>query len=263
MANMCELIDRLFKSAGHKYLSIGRVAYYHSDEKRNSIKFTASDVKELLAYVIENSFVVFAGKLFHQRKGLPMGSPSAPIIADLVLSNLEFRFLTEKRNRSIAERLKFTMRYVDDILSLGSEALREAAPLIYPDSLPLNFDDTSSGVGHFLDLNINTHSGQYTVFDKRREFPFEVIRFPEKSSNQPLQSGLKVYFGQLLRMAERTNSREEFAKNAAFVTETMMTRGFTLKEVEDTARKVFARYPLAFRRSDVTTESSLLELIKP
>ena len=189
-----------------------------------------------------------------------MGSPSAPVIADLVLSHLEFKFMTNPRNRGLAERLKYTRRYVDDILSLGSEALKEAAPLIYPDSLPLNFDDTSEGIGHFLDLNINAHTGEYTVFDKRREFSFEVIRFPERNSNQPLKTGLNVLFGQLLRMAKLTNNKAELTKNIRFIAETMRKRGFELKEMIDVGEKVFKRYPLIFRRFNIQSKDALTAL---
>ncbi len=248
--HMHELIDKMFQNNGAKYLALGgSKTYYHSDENRNLKRsYTSTKLKNMVDYVVDNSYVVFAGVLFHQIKGLPMGSASGPVIADLVLSHMEFKFLSQGDNKKDAIRLKHTVRYLDDICSMGSNALIEVAHKIYPPSLPLNFDDTTEGKGHFLDLHIDATTLNYGIYDKRRDFPFKVNRFPDRASNQPEHMGLNVYYSQLLRFARLTRDPEDFHRNVQFLDSALQEKGFDYNEVERKKIQVARRYKPLFNR---------------
>ena len=51
----------------------------HSDSKS---KYTEEDVIKMLEFLVDNIFVVFAGKVFQQIIGIPMGTNCAPLLAD-------------------------------------------------------------------------------------------------------------------------------------------------------------------------------------
>ena len=170
ITKMSEMVAICFKNAKQKYISVGNKAYYHSDEKRGGKKYSQLDVVDMVKVITEHSYVRFAGRLFRQTKGISMGASCSPVIADLVLSKLEFDFLTRPENYEYAKRLKLTCRYIDDILSVGTDALRVCHDRIYPPSLPLNFDSNITGNAHFLDLDIDTQNGNRTVFDKKKNF---------------------------------------------------------------------------------------------
>ena len=59
----------------YKYLVLGREGPYfvreHSDSKS---KFTEEDIIRMLEFLVDNIFVVFAGKVFQQIIGIPMGT---------------------------------------------------------------------------------------------------------------------------------------------------------------------------------------------
>jgi len=66
--------------------------------------------------ILSSSFFVFNNKIYRQTFGIPMGSPLSPIIANIVLQDLE-----EKALQTINCDIPFYYRYVDDILLSAPE----------------------------------------------------------------------------------------------------------------------------------------------
>jgi len=65
-----------------------------------------------LDFVLNSAYFTFNGQQFFKQKfGTPMGSPLSPIIANLVMENLEVNAL---KKTSIS--IPFYFRYVDDIV---------------------------------------------------------------------------------------------------------------------------------------------------
>ena len=46
-------------------------------------------------FLIDNIFVSFGGKVFRQVIGIPMGTNSAPLLADLFLHTYEYEFIVK------------------------------------------------------------------------------------------------------------------------------------------------------------------------
>ena len=62
----------------------------HSDAKN---KYTEEDIIKMLEFLVDNIFVVFAGKVFQQIVGIPMGTNCAPLLADIFLYSYEAEFI--------------------------------------------------------------------------------------------------------------------------------------------------------------------------
>ena len=71
---MTAMIKKLFQHAKHKYIAIGKRAYYHSEEKRKDRSLTEEQTIQLMQFLVKNSYVRYGGKLFHQKSGIPMGA---------------------------------------------------------------------------------------------------------------------------------------------------------------------------------------------
>ena len=188
-----------------------------------------------------------------------MGANSSPLLADLCLSYMEFKFLMA--NRDIARSLQHTVRYIDDVATFGTERMKDHFKDIYPQSLPLSFDDTSTGVGHYLDLNIDRNTGSVELYDKRRDFDFGVIRFPEKCSNQPARMGLNVLFAQAIRIARICSDRGNFLTNMSILVDTIRDRGYNRAEISGTLRKVRSKYAALFGRHGIRRDSDWIVAI--
>ena len=77
----------------------------------------------MLEFLVDNIFVVFGGKIFHQIVGIPMGTNCAPLPADIFLYSYEaefIQFLLSAGKNKLASQFNFTYRYIDDILSINN-----------------------------------------------------------------------------------------------------------------------------------------------
>ena len=75
-----------------------------------------------LPIFVNNILVVFAGKVFQQKVGNPMGTDCAPLLADIFLFSYKAEFiysllLTDKKQ--MASRFYFTYKYISDVLSIN------------------------------------------------------------------------------------------------------------------------------------------------
>lgn len=69
-------------------------------------------LERILNFVLKNGYVQFDGKIFVQHKGLAMGTPSAPILANITLAMNE-RQLLEKYSQIYLSR-----RYIEDVFCI-------------------------------------------------------------------------------------------------------------------------------------------------
>ena len=73
-----------------QYVVIGyKDTYFVRDHSDAPEKYSETDVIKMLEYLIDNIFVEFGGRIFHQTIGIPMGTPCAPLLADLFLYSYE------------------------------------------------------------------------------------------------------------------------------------------------------------------------------
>ena len=77
-----------------------------------------------------------------------MGGNCSPLIADLYLSFLEFTYMSSimKTDYTLAKKLSFNSRYIDDIITPNVTNFLKIANNIYPAELPL--EQTNSNKLH-------------------------------------------------------------------------------------------------------------------
>ena len=66
------------------------VAAFHSE---GDVLYSEDDIIKMLEFLVDNIFVVFAGKVFQQTVGIPMGTNCAPLLADIFLYSYEADFI--------------------------------------------------------------------------------------------------------------------------------------------------------------------------
>ena len=95
-----------------KYVESGTLDYRllkeHSDSKN---KYSEDDIIKMLEFLVDNIFVVFAGKVFQQTVGIPMGRNCAPLLADIFLYSYEADFiqsLLSTGKKHLASRFNLT-----------------------------------------------------------------------------------------------------------------------------------------------------------
>ena len=89
----------------------------------------------MLEFLVDNIFVVFAGKVFQQIIGIPMGTNRAPLLADIFLYSYEAEFiqsLLSTDRKRLASQFNFIYRYIDDVLSINNPDFENYLGQMYP-----------------------------------------------------------------------------------------------------------------------------------
>ena len=191
----------IFKNGNrrYKYLVLGHEETYfvkeHSDSKS---KYSEDDIIKMLEFRVDNIFVVFAGKVFQQTVGIPMGTNCAPLLADIFLYSHETDFiqsLLSTGKKHLASRFNLTYRYIDDVLSINNPEFENYLGQIYPAELEIKDTTESTTSASYLDLLLSIgRDGQLhtSIYDKRDNFNFHITNFPFLSSNIPLSPCLSL-----------------------------------------------------------------------
>ena len=144
-------------------------------------------------------YVRFGSSVFRQVIGIPMGTNSAPLLADLFLHTFEYDFMVKTMKQDITKAIQFsnTFRYIDDLFSINNVNFGNCISAIYPSELELKDTSTSSTEVCYLDTNIKTGNVttpfRISIYDKRDYFAFRIINFPHMDSNIPANPVYSVW----------------------------------------------------------------------
>ena len=196
---------------------------------RNKI-ITISKVQfvNLLKLCVKNNYVLFNNRLYRQKIGIPMGSNFSPNMANLYLHFYEQKFL----NRNTPEgrnRYKNTYRFIDDLLSVNNRDILFDIRAIYPRFLEIkNTNNDPYKTCSFLDIDIKVTDNKFLtkVYDKRRDYNFEILGLPAFLSNIPYNMTYGVICSQFSRFANICMVEQDFINNCQLVINKTLSNGF-------------------------------------
>ena len=188
--------------------------------------------------------------VYRQWIGIPiaMGTDCAPFLANLYLFALEYKYvqkLLNSKDKQLAYAFNNTSRYIDDLLTINKKGLLDTHKFaIYPPSLTLNKENSSDHHTHFLDLNLtlNDNRIKLSLYDKRDDFPFEVISFPDLSGNISFSHSHGIIIGQLRRYAKACDHYSHFRNRARLVTTKLLNQGFDKSRLSSKITTFYSRY---------------------
>ena len=125
--------------------------------------------------------------------------------------------LLRDKNKKLAVSFNLTYRYIDDVLSINNHNFHNYVHLIYPDDLEIKDTTESDRCASYLDILLNIDSNgrlTTTLYDKRDDFGFAMVKFPFLCSNVPLSPAYGVHFSQLIRYASACHAYDDFLKRA-------------------------------------------------
>jgi len=104
--------------------------------------------------------------------------------------------------------------------------------------------DTASSAS-FLDLYLEfDDSGQLStiIYDKRDDFNFKIINFPNMCSNIPASPGYGVYISQLIRYARASSYYSDFLKRPVYLINRLLDQGYEKIRLIRSLKKFIFRY---------------------
>ena len=181
---------------------------------------------ELLTIVLDETYVQFAGCVFRQVCGVPMGGNASPLMADLTLSMMEFEFA--KNEPATNRDIEYWKRYIDDILIANYHRFMEVASTVYASELVLERTNETFEAAPFLDLALDV-SNQLTisVYNKTDDFSFKVLRYCFADSNVHTNVGLGTFYSQLVRFARISNKVCDFERRVLQIFTEFIEHGFS------------------------------------
>ena len=117
-----------------------------------------TSINFLSIYISVILIFIFGSSVFRQVIGLPMGTNSAPLLADLFLHTFEYDFMVKTMKQDITEAIQFsnTFRYIDDLFSVNNVDFGNYISAIYPSEFKLKDTSKSSTEVCYPDTNIKT-----------------------------------------------------------------------------------------------------------
>ena len=126
-----------------------------------------------------------------------------------------------------AMKYRHATRFIDDQCHINdSGEFGKSFLSIYPPDLDLKCEHNGNHAT-FLDLDISIADGLfiYKLFDKRDNFPFHIIRMPDRSSNIPSYVFYGRIMSEFIRISRTTLLFTDFLPKAKKLTQRMVTQG--------------------------------------
>ena len=244
---LLSVLDKAFKGGTCQYIKISGAEAKFDKGKNKGISFTKQECAQMIEYIINNAYFCFGTRVYQQIVGIPMGTDPAPYIANLYLHFYESKWMEElaKTNFTAARRsYSHTRRFIDDLCALNNgDEIKGNWKNIYPKELILNLENESDTKATFLDLDIEIKNNQYVtkIFDKRDQFKFDIISYPDLTGNIPEKQAYGVCIGQVIRIARNTTLFSDFVNRVRTLLQKLQHKGYK-KQLHKTLLKCFQRY---------------------
>ena len=201
------------------------------------------DLIKHVNFIIDNSYIKFDDKCYRQIIDIPMGTNCAPHVANIFLHVFEYEFIDDLilvDNTVLASKLKTMFRYQDDLIvfedrHVNGNAFSDNIHNIYPPEMELKSTNLAQNTCTYLDLRISIYQGRYNYksYDKRNDFPFDVINFPYKNSNIPTNPAYGVFTSQLVRLCRINKTANYFQKDTLKLVKKIVKQGFDPRKLKE------------------------------
>ena len=242
-----DLLERVFSTRGKSFIATNNYHTFWTNDRKSS-KYSYFSCRELcraIDFLINNIYVRFGNTVFRQVIGIPMGTNSAPLLADLFLHTFEYDFMlkTMKQDMSKAVTFSNTFRYIDDLFSVNNANFGNCVQEIYPSELELKNTTVAENEVCYLDTKIiqgdDNTPYRISVYDKRDDFSFRIVNFPHMDSNIPAKPAYGVYISQLVRYARICTSKLDFIDRLRSLSSRLHHQGFNTTALLKSFNKFF------------------------
>ena len=123
-------------------------------------------------------------------------------------------------------------RYQDDCIVFNDEDyfLRNING-IYPREMVLKETNVTDTMCNYLDITIQCVGNKilYKSYDKRHDFNFDVINYPDLAGNIPSCQSYGVFVSQIIRFCEINCFYDGFLEETKRLVDNLLVRGFDIK----------------------------------
>ena len=143
-----------------------------------------------------------------------MGTNCAPLVAVLFSYCYERDLMDSLNHDNQADVIKAynsTFRYLDDFLNIDNPYFEGMVNQIYPPKLQLNKAQNHRNRSPLFGLkSISNVFVSSKIYDKRDDFNFDIVNFPDLDGDVPRRASYGIYISQLISFARVCNHVADF-----------------------------------------------------
>ena len=200
----------------------------------------------MIEFLVDNIFVVFAGKVFQQIIGISMGTNWAPLLADIFLYSYEAAFiqsLLSAGKKRLASKFNLTQRNMQNLCPLITQTLR----IISVRCIPLSLRSKTLRIATLLLPTWICYCQSVGTVNFKLPFTTNVtisisilqtFRFWVATSSP----AYGVFISQLIRYARTCSSYECFILRAMWISNKLFGHGYVKERLKSSLRKFCDRY---------------------
>ena len=131
------------------------------------------------------------------------------------------------------------------VLSINNSRFAEFLALIYPPELEVKETTDTASSASFLDIYLEfDDSGKIsaTIFDKRDDFNFKIINFPNMCNNIPASPAYGVYISHLIHYETASSNYSDFLKRHLHMRNRLLDQGYKKIRLIRSLKKFIFRY---------------------
>lgn len=166
------------------------------------------------------------------------------------LKKLKKEARTNEQMEKLAKHFRHTYRLIDDLLFTNCENLDQYLPTLY-DTTSVELSETTPEKkkggpdrARFIGVELSANSEGtpvFNVYDKRKEFPFEVILYPHYRSNVNKEIFTGVILGQLHRFKQICTYENQFLNQWFTLAQRCLLRYYPMRLLKTAIRKFTIR----------------------
>ena len=146
-----------------------------------------------------------------------------------------------------AYKFKKVVRFLDDMAMINTDSIMENEGYIntiYPSQLKLTIENNDDQKCSFLDMSlwIIDNKIDYKLYDKRDDFPFDIVSYPDLSGNICSTNAYGVFIGQLLRFSKTCNNYSHSVQRTHLLIQKLIKQNFKQKPLLTRCRKFYERH---------------------
>ena len=129
----------------------------------------------------------------------------------------------------VCKKLRKGFRYIGDIVFFNSETQFEAEKSkIYPQELTLNKENNLNQKASFLDIDTEITDKKFvtSLYDKRKDFNFEMVNHPFLCGNFPKRPSYGVFLSQIVRFSRVCMKYQCFIGDCRMLVRKLLRQGY-------------------------------------
>ena len=255
--NIKDFISSLFTLKEKKYINISHKSAQFSDNKSKTGSFGKQEFIDLIDFLIENCFILNNNRVQQQIIGIPTGTNCASDLANIFLHVYEKTFVEKlivDGNADYLDMLGTIFRYQDDLITFGKHiANNKTFTDIYPVEMVIKNTNISSNHVTYLDLDIRVVSNKFIFksYDKRNDFNFQIINYPNLCGNIPTKAAYGVFISQLVRYTIINLNIKDFIHDIKILVNKLLKQGYKRNILVSSFKQFAIKYIVLWARFGV------------